>query len=150
MTAFAFHKQETVYSCGSAAMRMALETCGIKLSETQVMRILRTNKVRGTWHRDFPVVAEKFHLNYAVKRNAEISDLRRLLKDGYVVIVCYYYPPEKVDHYSVVKSIGKNDIAFWDPSWGPEHKYTLVYFRKIWKSDPRYDNEKRWCIALKR
>ena len=44
--AFPFHKQETNYTCGSAAMRMALESAGIKKSEKQVEKLLSTNKIR--------------------------------------------------------------------------------------------------------
>ena len=145
-----FHKQETCYTCGAAAMRMALEACGIKLSEKRVMKLIGTNKVRGTWHKGFPIAAEKFLLDYVVRRNATVDDLRRFIADGYVVVVCYLYPPEKVDHYSVVKSISKDRIAFWDPWWGPEHAFSLTYFRRVWRSDPRYDNERAWCIAMKR
>jgi predicted double-glycine peptidase len=150
MANITFHKQETCYTCGAAAMRMALEACGVKRSEKQVVKLLATNKVRGSWHKNFPVVAERFLLDYVVRRNATIDDLKQLMKEGYVVVVCYFYPPEKVDHYSVIRSIGKDGVAFWDPWWGPEHKLPLPYFRENWKSDPRYDDEKGWLIALKK
>ncbi|MEK6793052.1 MAG: cysteine peptidase family C39 domain-containing protein [Nanoarchaeota archaeon] len=149
MIQFPFHKQETKYTCGAAAMRMALEVCGIKKSEKQVAKLLTTNKVRGTWHKNFPIIAEKFKLNYISMRNATINDLREYKKNNYILIVCYFYPPEKVDHYSILKKINNNHIYFWDPFFGDKHSYTLTYFNKIWKSDPKYDDEKRWFFAVK-
>ena len=147
---FPFHKQETKYTCGAAAMRMALEFCGIKKSERQVVKLLGTNKVRGTWLKSFPLAAEKYKLKYVVNSNSSIQNLKKLQKEGYTIIICYYYPPKKVDHYSVLRKIDSENIYFWDPWYGPEHKYTLRYFRRIWKADPRYEKEKGWFIAMKK
>lgn len=147
---FPYHKQETKYTCGAAVMRMALEFFGIVKSEKQVVRFLGTNKVRGTWLKDFPVVAERFGLNYFVSRNSSLSDLRKFLKDGFVVIVDFYVPKDKVGHFSVVKKIDSKYIYFWDPWFGPEHKYSLSYFKRIWKCDPKYEGYKSWFIALKK
>lgn len=102
---FSFHKQETTYTCGAASMQMALSLCGIKKSEKQVAKLLSTNKVRGTWHESFPIVAEKFKLNHVSLRNATITDLKLYQKKNFAVIVCYFYPTEKVDHYSVLKKL---------------------------------------------
>ena len=145
-----FYKQEYTYTCGAAAMRMVLERSGVKKSEKRIVRILKTNKVRGTWHKDFPRVAEKYKLNYIVKRNSSIEDLKKYKKQGYNIVICYYYPPEKVDHYSVLKKIDKENIYFYDPYFGEDHKYSLNYFLKIWKSNPRYDGEKRWFFGVKK
>ena len=82
MARFPFHKQETKYTCGAAAMRMALEFCDIKKSEKQVAKLISTNKVRGTWHKNFAIVAEKFKLNYIAMRNATIDDLKEYQKKG--------------------------------------------------------------------
>lgn len=148
--AFSFYKQETKYTCGSASMRMALESVGIKKSEKQIEKLLGTNKIRGTWHKDFSRLAEKYRLNHFTKRNSSIEDLKEYQKKGFTIIICYFYPPEKVDHYSVFKKIDDKNIYFWDPWFGPEHKYSLDYFKKIWKSDPKYDNEKCWFFAVKK
>jgi len=148
--AFNYHKQETKYTCGAASMRMALESIGIKKGEKQLVKLLRTNKIRGTRISSFPQLAEKFKLNYTVKRNATIQDLKRYQKEGYVIIVDYFFPKEKVDHYSILRKIDSNFIYFWDPWFGPEHKYNLSYFKKVWKCDLRYDPEKAWFIAIKK
>ena len=72
-----------------------------------------------------------------------------LKKKGYEVIVAYYYPKEKVDHYAVVKSISKNNISFYDPWFGEKHSYGIGHFLKMWKFDEKYSNEKRWLFAVK-
>ena len=149
MVNFPFYKQETNYTCGAASMRIALKTCGIKKSEKQLVKLLGTNKVRGTWHKDFSKLAEKYKLNYVAKRNSSIEDLKEFQRKGYTIIICYYYPSEKVDHYSILKNIDNRHIYFFDPFFGAKHKYTLKYFNKIWKSDPKYDNERCWFFALK-
>src|SRR3989344_6115816 len=115
MVEFPFYKQETKYTCGAAAMRMALEFCGIKKTENRVAKLLGTNKVRGTWHKSFPIVAEKFRLNHISMRDATIKDLREYRKKGYVIIICFFYPYEKFDHYILLKKIGKKYIYFFDP-----------------------------------
>ncbi|MBU2639413.1 MAG: C39 family peptidase [Nanoarchaeota archaeon] len=150
MIPFPFHKQKTAYTCGAASMRMALEVCGIKKPEKEIAKALKTNKIRGTWHKHFPEFAEKHKLDYTVKRDADIDDLKGYKKRGYVIIVCYLYPPGKIDHYSVLKRIDKNYIYFWDPLFGKDHRYSLSYFKKIWRSSPRYDNEKSWFFAIKK
>jgi predicted double-glycine peptidase len=150
MKNFPFHKQETSYTCGAASLRMALEKSGISLSEKKVAKLLKTNKVRGSWTKNFPFVAECFSLNYIVCRNSSVEDLKQAQNKGYAIIVLYLYPPEKVDHYSIIRKFDKNYIYFWDPWFGPDHKYTNAYFRKIWSSDPKYEDQKKWFIGIKK
>lgn len=150
MEIFPFHKQETNYTCGAASMRMALAFCKIKKSEKQITKLLGTNKTRGTLDKSFPIVAENFKLNYISMRNAEINDMKKYNNNGFVIIVCYFCPLENSYHYSVIKSIGTKYIYFYDPYFGKKHYYPLSIFKKIWKSDPKYDKEKRWFFAIKK
>jgi predicted double-glycine peptidase len=150
MENFPYHKQETIWSCGAASMRMALENNGIKKSEKQLIPLLKTNKIIGTWPREFPKVAEKYGLNYIVKRDAEISDLKKLKKEGYTIIVCYYIPEEKGFHHSIVRNITAKEISFYDPWFGENHKYNLEHFYKNWKFESKSDKENRWLFAVKK
>ena len=148
--AFPYHAQETRFSCGAASMRMALASVGIKRTEKQLRRLLRTNTRRGTWHDAFPRVAETFGLSYTIQRDASLADLKEHLRRGFVIIVCYYCLPEKVDHYAVLKRIDARSIHLWDPWFGPGHTLPVLHFMRAWRSDPRYDDEKRWFFALKK
>lgn len=143
-----FHKQETCWTCGAAAFRMALSAFGIKRSEKQLVKLLHTNKVRGTWTRNFPPVAERFGLTYVVGRKGTFAQLGRLMKDGYQIVICYV--PDVVDHYAVVRKIGKSTLCIFDPWFGPDHKYSTKKFNKIWKTDKRWESETRWFIAIRR
>ncbi len=145
-----YHKQQTDYTCGAASLRMALQACGIRKSEKQASKLLSTKKVKGSSNEDFPKVAEKFLLNYQVKRNAEIKDLKECLKQGYAIIVGYYYIPEHFGHYAVLKKIDSKCIYFLDPLFGPNCKYSLRYFKEFWRNSPKGDNEKRWFFAVKK
>lgn len=147
---FSFHKQESKYTCGTASMRMALESVGIKKSEKQIKKLLGTNRVGGTWHRDFPRLAENYKLNYIAKRNSSINDLKEYQKKGFTIIVCYFYPEEKSGHYSILKKIDDKNIYLWDPWFGPKHRYSLDYFKKVWKINLKYDKEKCWFFAVKK
>ena len=42
------HKQETLVSCGPASVKMALEILGIKISESELRKRMRTNTILGT------------------------------------------------------------------------------------------------------
>jgi predicted double-glycine peptidase len=148
-----FFEQGTEYTCGPASMRMVLEFIGIKRTEKQLMKLLRTNKVRGTWLKFFPRLAERYKLNYVVKRNSSIRDVRRLLKKGYGIIVCYSpgrTPDYTVDHYSVVRRVDSKNIYLLDPWDGPKTTYSIQYFESIWRCDPTHEDEKKWLFAVKK
>jgi predicted double-glycine peptidase len=145
---FPYHSQETSYTCGAACMRMAFEKLGIKKSEKQMARLLGTNKVNGTTEKDFARIAEKYKFNYLVEHRGTLKDLKKFLKNDYVVIVCFHYLPEDIDHYSIIRKIENGEIHLTDPYIGPDHKYKIDYFEKIWKTVSEKD--KRWFIALKK
>ena len=86
-----FYRQETNYTCGCAAMRMALEHFGIKKTESQLAKAFKTNKVTGSSNRSFPRLAEKYRLSYVVKRDGTLRDLKYYLRNGCVIILGYYY-----------------------------------------------------------
>ncbi|PIN94126.1 hypothetical protein COU56_03175, partial [Candidatus Pacearchaeota archaeon CG10_big_fil_rev_8_21_14_0_10_31_9] len=60
MVQIPYYEQETNYTCGPACMRMVLGSLGIKKSEKQITKLIGTNKIRGTNHRDFLSVVEKY------------------------------------------------------------------------------------------
>ena len=144
-----YYKQETNYTCGAAAMRILLLAVGITRTERQVASMLKTNKVRGTWARMFPLVAERFKLEYHVRRGASVRDLEEDLKD-HVILTAYYIPEERVDHYVVVKDVTREKVVFLDPWYGPAHEQSLERFEEVWRTDPRYDDEQGWYLAVRK
>ena len=145
---FPYHKQEGAYTCGAACMRMVFEKLGIKKTEKQMVRLLGTNKVKGTHEKEFPRIAEKYKINYLVERKGRISDLKKLFKENWLIIVCYHNPNEDEDHYSVFRSINNTHIHLYDPWSSPDHRFKITYFKKMWKTE--FEKDLRWFIALKK
>jgi ABC-type bacteriocin/lantibiotic exporter with double-glycine peptidase domain len=139
-----YYKQETRYTCGATCFRMVLAGIGIKKSEKQIAKLLRTNKVIGTWHRYLPRIAEKFKFDYIVRRKAKISELKTFSKNGWKAIVCFHHQLEG-PHYAVVKKINWHSIYLLDPYFGPKERYFLFQFKQMW-----HDREEdQWFIAIK-
>jgi ABC-type bacteriocin/lantibiotic exporter with double-glycine peptidase domain len=145
-----YFKQETDYTCGPACMRMIFYSLGISKSEKQITKLLGTNKLRGTRHRDFVSFAEKYKLRYSVNRNATIDELRYYYKQHYKILVCYSHPIEKEGHYAVIRKITPKKITLMDPISGPSHTYSTSYFNKLWKSDMTFEGERSWFMAIKK
>ena len=146
-----YHEQETEYTCGPASARMVLGSFGVEKSEKQVARLLGTKRT-GTRDKDFIKLAEKYGLSYIFKKNATVKGLRALQKRGYKIIVSYWYSPDKVGHYAVLKKIGASNVQLFDPWAGPQHSYSLSYFQKVWSwafcPDP--DTNRCWFFAVKK
>lgn len=145
-----YYKQESSWTCGPAAMRMVLEHIGIKKTEKQLIKLLETNKIIGTWESQIPKLAEKYKLNYIVERNGKIDDLKKSIKNKFILIVCYYMSEEDITHYAVITKMTSRYIYLHDPWIGPNHKIKLDSFEKTWKSDPIHEKDKRWFIGIKK
>ena len=89
-------------------------------------------------------------LNYIVNRNSSIKSLQNVQKQGYSIIIGYFHKLENIGHYAVVKKISKKSIYLFDPLEGFSHYYFLDEFNKVWKNDPKGDNEKKWFFAVKK
>lgn len=145
-----YYKQLTPYTCGPACLRMAFEYFGIKKSERQIMNMLQTNRVKGTWGRMFPKVSEKYRFSYFMKRQSSIEDIKIRVKLGYVIILGYYYKKDREYHYAIFKKIKNGRIYLYDPWAGPNHSYSISYFNKIWKMATKHGEERGWIFGLKK
>ena len=145
-----YFEQEREYTCGPASARMVLASVGVRRKEHQVARVLGTKRV-GTKDDDFIKLARKYGLRYLYMRNASLHRLRRLQHEGYKIIVSYYYAPDKVGHYAVLKKVGSGYVHLFDPWAGPKHRYKISYFQKLWNwsvcSEP--DTNRRWFFAVR-
>ncbi len=149
-----YHKQETIYTCGAACMRMVLEALGIKKTEKQITKLLGTNKISGTRSAKFPIVAEKYKLDYRIERgNTKINDLRRAYKKGFLIIVNFVLP-SMGGHYAVVTKIGREYIYLHDPWVGANTKYPIITFKSIWNGGRPgtrgSDNEQFWFFGVRK
>jgi len=133
--------QQTEYTCGPACMVMVLEALGIESSEKQLTAMMKPSKVSGTTNKAFSEVAEYYKLNYTVKRNSSLSDLRSLYAEN-IIVVCY--TPDNYGHFAIIKNITQRRISLIDPYYGSDVTYNTREFLQRWKG---YE-EKRWLFAL--
>ena len=142
-----FYRQQTDWTCGAACVRMVLASVGIKKSEQVLAKLLKTKENKtGTLHREIARFFEGLKLNYVVQRNASTSDLKRLQKQNYRIIVGYFLTEHNCGHYAVVKKID-NKIHLLDPWYGPKHYYSVKEFSKIWYDG---EGEKCWFVGIKK
>jgi len=146
---FPYHHQQKFNTCGPACMRMVLEAFGIKKSEQELAKTLKTSIFKGTLHKNIIRAAWLYDLRYASFSNATVKDLKEFQSKGYQIIVCYR-PPEDFYHYAVLKEIDGEYVHFYDPWYGQTTKWELKVFLARWKSNPLFERKKRWFIAMKK
>ncbi len=145
-----FFRQSTDWTCGPAALRIALSALGISTSEKALSRLMHTARSTGTKNNAFISVAKKFGLNARWHDHANLSHLSRLMARGFAVIVGYYLEKEKEGHYAVVKKITAKSVFLFDPLLGPRTRYPRRTFLRVWKNNPAgLDRKKRWFVALR-
>ena len=142
-----FYWQERVWTCGPAALRIALFSLGIERSEKHLASLLNATQKFGVANRSFIKVAKKMNLDYRSGKGS--LKLLNLLKDNkWQVIVNYFSVLHGSGHFAVVNKISEDRIYLLDPALGPGVTFTKDYFNKIWYSG--YDNSQKWFIALRR
>jgi ABC-type bacteriocin/lantibiotic exporter with double-glycine peptidase domain len=110
-----YYKQHKFNTCGPAALRMVLEAFGIKKSEQELAKVLKTNIFQGTLHKNLVRAAWLYDLRYYSLGNATIKDLKDFQDKGYSIIVAYR-PPEDFYHYAVLRGIDDKYIHLYAPS----------------------------------
>ena len=143
-----YFKQQKDYYCGSAVMQMVLASFGIKKSQSTLARELKTkNDNIGTKNSEMVRLSRKYLANIKSKQKTTISELKKYLDKGSIIIVSYFYVLDKTGHFAIVKKITKSRIYLIDPATGPNTRYSLKHFKKIW-----HDNEKTrgWHLILKK
>lgn len=149
---FPYHKQNTDYTCGPASLRMVLECFGIKKSEKELVKALKTTKSRGTKPQQFQLAVEQTDLDYVVGTKANVFYLKKLLTEKFIFIVLYFYPPEQCHHYSVVKKIDSKFIYFWNPDddFGPVSKYKIKDFETLWNKTSTNFRKPGWFVGIRK
>lgn len=128
---------------------MVLSSFKINKTEKSIAKSLKTNKIRGTYQNSLVDFFKRRKFKIVSKSNSSLSDLRKLVKT-HIILVSYYIPKEKVDHYVIINKINSKSIYFLDPFYGQNHKFSISGFKKVWKSDSRYENNKKWFLAIKK
>ena len=118
LSGFTPHKQETPVSCGPASVKMALEILGIKISESDLRKRMKTNPILGTLYgflrRAYECCLKENGMDLRVRilsgPSVTSSTLAESLAKGWPVIVSFFTenhfrPGTMVGHYSMVCGI---------------------------------------------
>ncbi len=141
-------KQETDWTCGPAVMRMALHALGKQVPEKKLIRLMKTTKEKGTDHDQFVEVAQKYNLPYiSGAKSTTLKELKDLMKEEYVIIICYWDKKQKYGHYAIIKAIKEGRVWLADPDAHINYSYLSNYFQQIWYGTK---TPHRWFIALKK
>lgn len=142
-----YYKQKEEHTCGAASFRMILEEIGIKKSEEEIIKLLKTNEKEGTRNQAFLNAANKLKLNFITGKNISFKKLKELIKKGYRILTCYFLVEEDSGHYAVIRKIDNKHIYLLDPWFGPKTKYSLRHFRNVWRG--KINKEKAWFFGVK-
>jgi len=158
-----YHKQETCWTCGPAVIRMFLDTNGIRKTERQLVKMLRTTKQGGTKKSSIIRFAKEKGFTYITGNNFSISEIKKLMKRNFFVIVSVKRKtPENFpfrinkdfkieeNHFAVVRRITKSRIFILDPIYGPKEMFEFDDFNKIWHEIDHHEKDRGWFIAIKK
>jgi predicted double-glycine peptidase len=141
-----FFKQDTLYSCGPAALQMVFAYYSVRESEEDLMRELHTRKKDGTHHEGMIDLSRKRGFFVYVNDDSSLDEIREYIKAKKPVIVHFIEPYGPEGHYVVVKDVSNHSIIFNDPLNGENFKMALSVFGKRWFSeDHKY---KKWIMVL--
>lgn len=132
LLAVPYFKQDTVYTCGPASLKMAFAHFGVEVSEDELVPLLGTNDAFGTEREKMSDVVKSFGLIPFERTDATIDDVRRLVSRGVPVILRFLEEQDNTDHYGVAIGIGEEEIVLHDPWVGANISYELGRFVIRW------------------
>jgi predicted double-glycine peptidase len=141
-----YFEQETLFSCGPAALKMMLLFYGVEKTEEELSERLHTNKEKGTLHKDMIRVAQEE--GFYVFENIESSmvEIGGLLKLHIPVIVHFFEPSENDNHYAIIIGVDETHLVFNDPWNGEKMTLEIGDFFKRWSSEKR--SKDKWLMAI--
>lgn len=135
-----YHRQETDYTCGPAAMRAALLFHGVSVPESILSRWCGSSEKDGTHEDEMLRVMRLFYPKSHAKRRFGIRGLQDALKHDHpcIVLIGTHKP---WSHYLCVEEVHAKSVYVLDP-WDGRH--TMLERREF---NARWDKENRWGMA---
>lgn len=132
-----FFLQELKSSCFPACLRMVLSFYGLEVQEKKLRDLCNVSEGRGaTWH-DAKHAVESFGLNFKMKVNGTIDELKDLVENEIPVIVSLDIFDLGWDkhqgHAIVILQIINDELIYHDPQRGRELRIAKEKFIEIWK-----------------
>ena len=146
-----FHKQYNTYTCGPACLQMVFEYYGIKRSQHDLAKALKTEE-NGTEHDAMISVPTHAGLFCYVNNNSSVEEIEHFLSLGIPIIVHFIEPTDEEAHYAVIKRIRtsflfkRKKIILNDPWNGEDFKLSRKEFEKRWHDEKNI--YKNWILAL--
>ena len=128
-----FHKQETLYSCVPACLRMVLSSFGVDLSENA----LRTRCDCTPYGTDALMAVDAARVLGFVKTakyTFSLEELKTVVRDGYYPIVFVDLNPlDGLDaiHAMVIVDVSEQEVVVLDPLQGERH-FPVYVFTAAW------------------
>jgi ABC-type bacteriocin/lantibiotic exporter with double-glycine peptidase domain len=127
-----FHKQEKVYSCAVACLKMVLEYFGKNTEEMKLRRICKTTEL-GTYADDVVSCARELGFR-AEKAYLAVNELKKLTEANVFPIVyvnTYFLNRIFATHAVIVEDVTDEEILIIDPAEGRK-TIALEIFMRIW------------------
>lgn len=128
-----FHKQETLYSCVPACLRMVFATHGVDVSEADLRAACDCTPL-GTGSLQAVDAARSYGFQQSARYTLTLEELAILVEGGSYPIV--FVSPRPIDgvtdtHALVLISIGAQDVTVYDPLRG-ERSLSKQTFSTAW------------------
>jgi len=134
-----YHRQDTDYTCGPAALQMLLHHFhGVYSNENALTRKLHTTDTpdrESTRHAEIIRVLREEGLHVYVDNESSFKTLEALLKLKLPVLVHYSEPEAGMGHYAVVVGVGGGRIYLNDPWYGSGYSLSREDFLDHWHDE---------------
>ena len=120
--------------CGPTSLRSVFDYFGIKKTEKEIAKLAGATVNKGTTVQGMLEAARKLGFKAWSKDMADFTDIAKLLKRGFPVIVDWFHNDD--GHYSVIVGLTKKHVILMNPRFGTFEKIDRVTFKRIWFDFP--------------
>ncbi len=125
------YEQQYSGYCGPASLKMVLDYYDVKKSESELARLAKSTKAKGTSGENLVKAARRLGFKAFLKDSAEISEVKKYVLNKKIPVMVNWFSRDD-GHYSVVAGIDKKYIYLQDPELGGINKIELKKFKRIW------------------
>jgi len=121
-----YHKQETLYSCAPACLKMVMEAYGVSVTEHEIREKCGCDE-EGTDPEKLADAAREFGFDksraeqWGTDTQAGIEQVQKLLANGFYPIIYIKMPPPFPTHAVVVIALTEDKVQLFDPYHGPRN-----------------------------
>lgn len=125
---------------------MVLEDFGVKKTEKELAMIAGTTEKAGTFHYGMIEACKKLGFSCFVHENANLKNIESFLNAKLPVISDRTDEKSNTGHYTIITEIGKKDILFNDPWYGPKYSVDREIFEKYWND--KMTRGVKWIMVI--